>query len=333
VQRYIALAPLNVYKAYKRLQIGKYKSPGFQEFDVCERGKKRHIKSTVISERVVQRCLCDNAIVPLIGRTFIYDNGASMKNKGYDFAIRRLTNALRKHYRKHGNAGYILVFDFSKFFDNVSHKLIKGIISKQFTDKRLIELIYHFIDMFGDEGLGLGSQISQVMALASANRLDHLVKERLKVKYYGRYMDDGYLIDVSKARLRKCLKALKWICEKLEIKLNAKKTQIIKLSHGFTWLKVRFYLTSTGKVVKKIYKRSITKQRQRLKKLFTKWKNNEIPFKTVKESLESWRSYARKFDAWHTIRNMEKLYNDLLYGARGGKQQCCILKSCPTTAN
>ena len=63
------------------------------------------------------------------------------------------------------------------------------------------------------------------------------------------------------------LKVLEQGCEELGITLNEKKTQIVKLSHGFSWLKVRFFITKTGKVVRKIYKRSVTKMRQKMKKL------------------------------------------------------------------
>ena len=96
VQKYITNAPLNVYQAFERLQKGKYKPGSFYEFDVYERGKKRHIKSVTIGERVIQRCLCDNALVPVLGRTFIHDNGACMVNKGYSFTINRLCLHLRQ---------------------------------------------------------------------------------------------------------------------------------------------------------------------------------------------------------------------------------------------
>lgn len=311
VQRYISQAPLNVYNTYVRLQKGTYKSPGFYEFDIYERGKKRHIRSTVIGERVVQRCLCDNALVPLLGRTFIYDNGASMKNKGYDFAVNRITQHLHQHYRKYGNDGYILLFDFSKFFDNVSHELVKRIVREEISDERLLQISDHFIDMFGDVGLGLGSQISQVLSLASANSLDHYIKEVLQIKMYGRYMDDGYLIHPSKEKLVECMHEIKRICDDLDIALNQKKTQIVKLSHGFTWLKIRFYLTDTGKVVKKIYKRSITKMRRKLKTLRRKYDNGEMQFEDVQATWQTWQAYALKFNAWHTVQNMRELYYQL----------------------
>ena len=81
VQKYITQAPLMVNQTYEKLQAGKFKSSGFYEFDINERGKIRHIKSVTIAERVVQRCLCDNALVPMLSPTFIYDNGASLENR------------------------------------------------------------------------------------------------------------------------------------------------------------------------------------------------------------------------------------------------------------
>lgn len=311
VQKYITQAPLNVAQTYNRLHTGKFKSSGFYEFDIMERGKQRHIRSVTIGERVVQRCLCDYALVPMLSRTFIYDNGASMQKKGYTFAAKRLTQHLQQHYRKYGTEGYVLLFDFSKFFDRVSHWLIKGILRKEFTDERIIALTEHFIDAFGSVGVGLGSQISQVFALASANRLDHYVKEVCRIKGYGRYMDDGYLIHRDKAYLQKCLAGIKALCAELEITLNTKKTQIVKLTHGFTFLKIRYYLQPNGKVVKKIYRRSVTKMRHKLKSFRDLIDRGVMTYEDVYQSFQSWRAYALNFNAHRTILSMNALYNSL----------------------
>lgn len=319
-QKYIVQAPLNVYQTRKELMNGKFRSKGFCEFDLFERGKKRKIKSVKIEERIVQRCLCDHALVPVIERSFIYDNGASIKNKGYHFAMNRMIRHLQYHYRKYGTDGYILLFDFSKFFDNVSHDVIKEIVQKSFKDQRTIDLINHFIDCFqGNKGLGLGSQISQTLALASCNKLDHLTKEELKVKCYGRYMDDGYLIHPDKKYLKQCLNVIKEECKKLGIILNDKKTQIVKLSHGFTWLKGRFFLIPSGKIVKKIYKKSVTRERRKLKKLKKFCEAGRMTEKDAWSAFQSWRSYARHFNAYYTIKNMEELYSNLF-----GKERLCI---------
>lgn len=322
VQKYITQAPLLVNQTYERLQQGKFRSTGFYEFDIHERGKQRHIKSVTVGERVVQRCLCDYALVPMLGRTFIYDNAASLKYKGYHFAIRRLCQHLREHYRKYGKDGYILLFDFRKFFDNVSHKVCKDILRQEFTDERIINITEHFIDMFGEKGLGLGSQISQTFALASANRLDHYIKEYCGVHGYGRYMDDGYLIDYSKEYLQWCLEGIRRICKELDITLNEKKTQIVKLSHGFTYLKTRFYLTDTGKILRKIYKRSVTRERRKLKKFVPLLQAGIMTYEDVYTSWQSWKSYALNFSAWRTIQSVGNLFDRLfvepyLHGAYG----------------
>lgn len=311
VQKYITNAPINVYQTWQRLQAGKYRTSGFFEFDLMERGKKRHIRSVTIGERIVQRCLCDYALVPVLGRTYIYDNGASIANKGYSFAVDRLCQHLRQHYRKHGTEGYVLLFDFSKFFDRVSHRVVKAVLHKEFSDERIIELTEHFIDAFGDVGLGLGSQISQVLALASANRLDHYIQEQCRIGSYGRYMDDGYLIHPSKEYLQKCLEGIRRICEELEITLNEKKTQIVKLSRGFTFLKVRFFLLPGGRIVRKIYHCSVTRMRRKLKSYQRFVAAGKMTMDDVYQSWQSWKAYASNFNAWHTIQSMAALYNKL----------------------
>lgn len=306
-------APSRVYRTFRELLTGRYKSRELIEFDLFERGKHRHISSVPFRDRIVQKTLCDLSLDPVIAGSFIYDNGASQKNKGYHFHIRRMVRHLQYHYRKHGTDGYILLFDFRKFFENVSHEVIKGILAKKFSDPKLWKLFHEFIDCYGDKGLGLGAQISQTLALLSASPLDHYVKEQLHVKGYGRYMDDGYLIHHSKAYLQKCLKLVCGMCDILHINLNMKKTQIVKLTHGFTFLKCRFFLLETGRVVKKIYKRSVTKVRQKLKKLRKFLDEGRMPYDLVRASIQSWLGYAQHFDAFHTTQNIKRLYNDLFH--------------------
>ena len=73
-----------------------------------------------------------------------------------------------------------------------------------------------------------------------AVRVRSCIKDVLRMKFYERYMDDGLIISRSKEKLRECLEALRRLCAEHGIKLNEKKTQIIKLTRGFTFLKVRF---------------------------------------------------------------------------------------------
>lgn len=311
VQRYKFAAPVRVLQTYNKLKAGKYKCVTPHEWDTWERGKKRHIKSVPIGERVVQRCLADNALIPVLAPSFIYDNGACLKDKGYDFAQRRLQCHLDRFYRQHKTDGYILLFDFSKFYDNVDHNLIRNTLAQRFTDQRILGMVDNIMATFGSVGLGLGSQISQILALASADRLDHFVKQDLRIRYYARYNDDGYLIHESKAYLRECLARMQEVCNQLHIKLNMDKTHIVKLSHGFKFLKARIYPTSTGKTVCKINKKSIVTERRKLKKLKLKLQAGIIDMEHITMQYQAWRSFALKFDAWHTVQSMDALYKQL----------------------
>ena len=122
VQRYFMSYMRNTLTLRDMMLAGQNVTMGFIEFDLVERGKRRHIKSVHFKERVAQRTLCDNALVPVLSRSLIYDNGASLEGKGISFARDRLKHHLHQYYRRTGsNEGYILLMDFSGYFDNILH--------------------------------------------------------------------------------------------------------------------------------------------------------------------------------------------------------------------
>jgi hypothetical protein len=310
VQLYKANALYNVLQTQEELLTGSYRSKGFVEFNIFERGKLRHIKSVHISERVVQRCLCDNALIPIISPSFIYDNGASLKDKGIDFTLDRLEKHLHRYYRKHGSKGYVLTFDFSKFFDNANHEVIFRELEK--VKGSAFNYAKYFVDRFGKTGLGLGSQVSQILALALPNSLDHMIKELLKIKYYGRYMDDGYLIHESKDYLRQCLSTIQNKCLTLGIALNPKKTHICKLKEGVSFLKMRFMLTDSGRVIRKLSRESITRMRRKLKSFAKKLQSGAMTTEDVVLSYNSWRGHAQRCDSFRTLKNMDRLLKEII---------------------
>lgn len=328
VQTYKANALANVYKTYKLLMAHRYKTRGFVEFDIVERGKPRHIRSVHVSERVIQRCLCDECLVPQLRAAFIYDNGASLKGKGIDFSLARLERHLQAYYKKHGNSGYVLTFDFSKYFDTAAHAPILEQYDKCLIDRDLKAQAKYFLDQFGDTGIGLGSQISQISALALPNTLDHFIKESRQIRWYGRYMDDGYLIHHDKAYLQKCRAAIQQMCVNLGVSMNLKKTQIVKLSRGFTFLKVRFSITDSGKVVKRLNPKSVTGMRRKLKK-FRRWVDEKkMTAFEAENSYQSWRGHVLYCNAYRTLRRMDDYYTSLFEGGvkfvpNYKKRHCC----------
>ena len=314
VQRYEMNLLRNINIAYKKLKVGENVTYGFVEFDLFERGKKRHIKSVHISERVIQKCLCDTVLVPIISRVLIYDNGASLKNKGLHFAVRRLMTHLSKFYRENGNSnGYCLSIDFSKYFDNIRHDILFKQLEKIISDKRVLKLTKDFITPFGNGvSLGLGSQVSQILALSVPNTMDHHIKEIKQIKYYGRYMDDFYIIHQDREYLKSCLMRIKEICTGLGITVNDKKSKIVRLKDGITFLKGIYSHTEMGRIVRRATQESRKRQRRKLVKFKGLIGIGKMGHQDVYTAYQSWRgNYQKRFNAFHTIRRMDGLYNRL----------------------
>ena len=239
-----------------------------------ERGKARNISALHIRDRTIQKCYCNYFLVPTLLKRLIYDNGACMKGKGFSFAVRRLKIHLQRYYRKNNfsNKGYVLTFDFSKFFESINHEIllkqIKNIIDKESIDPKLYEIFKYFVNTScGEVGLGLGSQISQICALFFVNKIDHHIKEREKMKYYARYMDDGYIIDSSKSRLQEIKLKIMAMAQELGLKLNVKKTRIWNLEKGFMILNRHWCLKDTGFVKLKPSHTTLLRMRKRYRKI------------------------------------------------------------------
>lgn len=271
-KNYSIRALQNVAETLVHLQRGTYKSKPFHKFPLCERGKARQIQALHISDRIVQKCFCDYYLVPLLTKRLIYDNGACMKGKGLSFTAKRLKAHLQQYYRKNkSNKGYVLTFDFSKFFESIDHELLlKKVrrVIKPPKDNRLYEIYSYFVGCFdGDKGIGLGSQISQVSALFFTNELDHYIKEKLNIKFYARYMDDGYIISNSKEELIECRNEILRIAEELKLKVNIKKTKLWKIEKGFMFLNRHWLLTEKGYVKCKPSHSTLLRLRKRYRKL------------------------------------------------------------------
>ena len=243
----------NAVRSSHALRSGKDVRQSFYVFDIHERGKLRHIHSLHYSERVIRRSFCTNALVPVLSNGLIYDNSASLEGKGVSFAADRCVTHLHRFFRETGsNDGYVAVIDFKGYFDHILHDPLKLIIDKAFTDKRIVNLSYGFIDATNEDkppekhgqGLYIGPEDSQIYAVAYLNRIDHLIKDTYRQRYYARYMDDSYIIHKDKAVLKAIMRELEKKFSEYGIILNPKKTQIVKLSKGFTFLKTRYFLTN-----------------------------------------------------------------------------------------
>lgn len=100
------------------------------------------------------------------------------------------------------------------------------------------------------KGLPIGNMTSQILAVTYLNELDHYIKEKLKIKYYIRYMDDGILLHNDKEYLKYCLKEIEKILNLYKLKLNPQKTKINNIKTGIDFLGFRFYIKNDKIILK-----------------------------------------------------------------------------------
>lgn len=342
VQQYEANFLKNIRHTQLELREKTYRQQDFYCFYLKERGKDRYVRSISFYDRVVQRALCD-LVNPIVEPYLIHDNGASVKKKGIDFARRRIENHLHKYYRKYGNKGYALVIDFSKFYDNILHKPLMDMYREIIDDKDIINLINHLVDSFSvdisnynitenelfdslayakaetektgekmmHKSLGIGSQISQISGIYYPSKMDNYCKIVKGIKFYGRYMDDTYIIGNSKEELKFLLDDIDKICKKQGIFINHKKTQLFRLDKGFTFLKIKYRLTDTGHLVRIPVKKNFIRERRKLKSFKNLLDKGLIDFHDIEEQYKSWKGNIQKYDCYKSLKNLDKVFNDL----------------------
>lgn len=327
----------SLYKAYRKARLGKrwkeaaakfevnllealhllssqlknktYTMAAYNVFKVYE-PKERIIMSNSYKDKVVQHALCDNVLTPTLTKCFIYDNYASQEGKGTLVGLNRLRDFMRSYYRKYGSNGWVLKCDISKYFYNIRHDILKDQIRKIVTDANTLWLVDLIIDSTEDIGIPIGNQTSQLFALLYLNCLDHHIKEKLRIKYYGRYMDDFYLIHSNKEYLKQCLKEITEIITGLGLKLN-KKTQIFPIANGIDFLGFHTYITDTGKVIRKVRAKSKNNARRKLKRMKGLVEAGELSIERIQASYGSWRGHAQNGNSHHLLWNMDKYYNSL----------------------
>lgn len=159
-------------------------------------------------------------------------------------------------------------------------------------------------------GIGLGSQVSQITELAVLNGLDHFIKEKLRVKHYIRYMDDFVLIHKDKAFLQRCKKEIEDYVGRLGLTLN-KKTCIYPIKQGVRFLKWRFILTDTGKVIRRKDKKKVNDMKRKLRKFKNRLDAGLMTMQQISDSFQSWRADVMRGNSRQLILDMEDYYRNL----------------------
>lgn len=335
---------------HHELESRTYKTSKGSEFTLRERGKIRHIHGGRISDRVVRHSLCDNVLGPALDRYTIYNNAASQKGKGIDFARKLFERDLHNFWLEHRtNEGYVAFVDLSKFYDNVQHEKAKEMILPKI-DEYSGWLLSNIIDTFrvdvsymSDEeyagcmdrkfnsieyfetipaelktgkrymakSVEIGDQTSQHIGVYYPTPIDNYVTIVRGIGRYGRYMDDMYIIHHDLDYLKETLKGVYQKAAELGLFVNEKKTRICRLSDTYIYLQVRYFMTDKGKVVKRINPKSITRERRKLKRYKHLMDEGRLTYPAIEQAYKSWMGKFTRIMSKKQIKNMKELYYQL----------------------
>ena len=300
-----------VSQIQKELRDGTYRPGAYYEFFVYE-PKKRLIQTNSIKDKIVQHAFCDQVLYPVLSNPFILDNYGSQVGKGTHFGLDRLRDFMREYYRKHGSAaGWVLKADVHHYFASIRHDVLKRDVAELLTDPRCLELSNRIIDSTpGEVGIPIGNQSSQIYALLYLNKLDHFVKEVLRIRYYGRYMDDFYLIHEDKNVLRDAWRRIEEHLSARGLELNGK-TNIFPLRNGLDFLGFHTYLTESGKVIRKVRRASKGRMKRKLRKYAVMYQAGAITKKEIAESYQSWRAHAMHGQCRSLVQKYDRIFEQI----------------------
>lgn len=238
VARFLNNADKELARLHEELQSGRYIPLPYRCFRIYD-PKPRTISCADFRDRVVHHAVCD-VIGPLIERRFIFDSWACRKGKGTHRATARAQQLARRFT-------YFLKLDVASFFDSVDHEILIALLARQFREPRLLALIETIVrvPLAGappGKGLPIGNLTSQWFANLYLDGADHLVKERLRVPGYVRYMDDMVLFADSKAVLWAAHDAVAaFLADERRLSLRASATRLAPCTEGVPFLGMRIF--------------------------------------------------------------------------------------------
>ncbi len=215
-----------------------YRPKPYGVFEIRE-PKIRQICSSNFRDRVVHHAIC-KILEPLIERKLIFDSYACRTGKGNHAAVARAKEFSRRNT-------YFLKCDIRKYFPTIDHAILKAQLGTFLKDPEVGALLNTIIDhqvpgCDPGKGLPIGNLTSQYFANLYLSRLDHFLKDGLRIKHYIRYMDDFLVFGNGKDALWQVFDDIEtFLTENLALDLKEKATRVAPVAEGIPFLGFRVF--------------------------------------------------------------------------------------------
>lgn len=309
---------VNCIRLRESLLSGTYRRQPPARFTLCERGKIRHIVGPRYRDRVIQRCLCDSFLVPILSRSLAYSNSASLKGKGTSFARRRFEQDMLAARARYGEDTRVFQYDVKNYFGSIpsvrAHAVLTRIILRPYSGLPESDSMSRLLDiaaLYSCEStyLTLGNQVNQLAAIAYLNGMDHAFHECLRQGRAGRYMDDGYIF-CSREDLLSVRHLFLASLESLGLKPNEKACFSSRLNRELAFLKVRFSYVN-GRPCRRLARTTIIRYRRHLKSLHASVDSRKLSSEVIDASIASFNGVLSVSTARHRQALVSKVLSPL----------------------
>ena len=270
----------------------RWKPGGYVHFMLSERGKTRPIDAPRIQDKQIHKLFTQKVLLPLYLPSMIWNNGASLPGKGFEFSKRELREDLRYHFRRYGREGFIILLDFKQFFPSVSHEVVFKRHNKFILDDDLRKVADDIVNTVqGGKGLPLGVEPSQAEMIAFPSDLDNFIKCQLSIKCAGHYMDDYYIIVPPDRDPMEIIYLVIAKAESLRLTVSKSKSKIAPLTKPFKYCKAKYTLTETGKVIVNGNRDGVKRARRKIRAFYYKIQNGEMGYEDLWTSINGMLAY------------------------------------------
>jgi RNA-directed DNA polymerase len=194
--------------------------------------------------------------------------------------------------------GWVVDFDFEKFFDRVNHDKLMGQIAKRVEDKRLLKLIRAFLNAGvmenglispSVEGTPQGGPLSPLLSNLVLDELDRELERR--GHRFVRYADDSNIYVRSERAGQRVMESVtRFITQKLKLKVNEAKSAVARPQERKF---LGFSFTAGPEVKRAIAPKALNRFKQRIREITRRAKSVSIT--TTMEELvpymRGWRGY------------------------------------------
>lgn len=235
---------------------------------VVDKPVKREVFAADFRDRIIHHFIY-NYISPLFEKRFINDSYSCRKGKGIHYGVKRADGFVRKCSLNYTRDCYILKLDIQGYFMSMNKTILYQKVRDELVKRAAqcnfdLPLVMYLLEqtIFSDPtkacrrrgkstdwtniprskslfhtsrecGLPIGNLTSQLFGNVYMNAFDNYVKHDLKMKYYGRYVDDMIFVHEDKEYLKTVLvKTKEFLWEDARLRVHPNKIYLQHYTKG-----------------------------------------------------------------------------------------------------